>query len=239
MFALGTIINTVAIALAGVLGSWFGHLLKERHQSGLTVASGLAVLFLGISGSLEGLLTVVDGQLKSQNTMLFVLSLAFGTFLGEVLHIEGWFERLGIWLREKSGNGQDSQFLDAFLTASLTVCIGAMAILGAIQDGLTGDYRLLAVKSILDFIIILIMTSSLGKGAGFSAVPVFLFQVQGSVTLLARLIEPLMTDQALANLSFIGSALIFCVGVNIIWDKKIRVANMLPAIVIAVIWSFF
>ncbi|HEM4971637.1 TPA: DUF554 domain-containing protein [Streptococcus suis] len=237
MFALGTIINTVAIALAGLLGSWFGHLLKERHQSGLTVASGLAVLFLGISGSLEGLLTVVDGQLKSQNSMLLVLSLALGTLIGEVLHIEGWFERLGIWLREKSGNSQDGQFLDAFLTASLTVCIGAMAILGAIQDGLTGDYRLLAVKSILDFIIILIMTSSLGKGAGFSAAPVFLFQ--GSVTLLARLIEPLMTDQALANLSFIGSALIFCVGVNIIWDKKIRVANMLPAIVIAVIWSYF
>ncbi|HEM5299859.1 TPA: DUF554 domain-containing protein [Streptococcus suis] len=237
MFALGTIINTVAIALAGVLGSWFGHLLKERHQSGLTVVSGLAVLFLGISGSLEGLLTVVDGQLKSQNSMLLVLSLALGTLIGEVLHIEGWFERLGIWLREKSGNSQDGQFLDAFLTASLTVCIGAMAILGAIQDGLTGDYRLLAVKSILDFIIILIMTSSLGKGAGFSAVPVFLFQ--GAITLLARLIEPLMTAQALANLSFIGSVLIFCVGVNIIWDKKIRVGNMLPAIVIAVIWSFF
>ncbi|HEL9634221.1 TPA: DUF554 domain-containing protein [Streptococcus suis] len=237
MFALGTIINTVAIALAGVLGSWFGHLLKERHQSGLTVASGLSVLFLGISGSLEGLLTVVDGQLKSQNSMLLVLSLALGTLIGEVLHIEGWFERLGVWLREKSGNSQDGQFLDAFLTASLTVCIGAMAILGAIQDGLTGDYRLLAVKSILDFIIILIMTSSLGKGAGFSAVPVFLFQ--GAITLLARLIEPLMTAQALANLSFIGSVLIFCVGVNIIWDKKIRVANMLPAIFIAVVWSFF
>ncbi|NQK16417.1 DUF554 domain-containing protein [Streptococcus suis] len=237
MFSLGTIINTVAIALAGVLGSWFGHLLKERHQSGLTVASGIAVLFLGISGSLEGLLIVVDGQLKSQNSMLLVLSLALGTLIGEVLHIEGWFKRLGIWLREKSGNSQDGQFLDAFLTASLTVCIGAMAIIGSIQDGLTGDYSLLAIKSILDFIIILIMTSSLGKGAGFSAVPVFLFQ--GSVTLLARLIEPLMTDQALANLSFIGSALIFCVGVNIIWDKKIRVANMLPAIVIAVIWSYF
>lgn len=236
MFALGTIINTVAIALAGFLGSWFGHLLKDRHQSGLTVASGLAVLFLGISGSLEGLLTVVDGQLKSQNSMLLVLSLSLGTLIGEVLHIEGWFERLGIWLREKSGNGQDSQFLDAFLTASLTVCIGAMAILGAIQDGLTGDYRLLAVKSILDFVIILIMTTSLGKGAGFSALPVFIFQ--GSITLLARLIEPLMTAQALANLSFIGSVLIFCVGVNIIWDKKIRVANMLPAILLAVLWSY-
>ncbi|MGQ7659844.1 DUF554 domain-containing protein [Streptococcus suis] len=237
MFVLGTIINTIAIALAGVIGSWFGHLLKERHQSGLTMASGIAVLFLGISGSLEGLLTVVDGQLKSQNSMLLVLSLALGTLIGEVLHIEGWFERLGVWLREKSGNSQDGQFLDAFLTASLTVCIGAMAILGAIQDGLTGDYRLLAVKSILDFIIILIMTSSLGKGAGFSAVPVFLFQ--GSLTVLARLIEPLMTEQALSNLSMVGSVLIFCVGVNIVWDRKIRVANMLPAVLVAVVWVYF
>lgn len=237
MFALGTIINTIAIALAGFLGSWFGHLLKDRHQSGLFLACGLAVLFLGISGSLEGLLTVVDGQLKSQNSMLLVLSLALGILIGEVLHIEGWFERLGVWLREKSGNSQDGQFLDAFLTASLTVCIGAMAILGAIQDGLTGDYRLLAVKSILDFIIILIMISSLGKGAGFSAVPVFLFQ--GSLTVLARLIEPLMTEQALSNLSMVGSVLIFCVGVNIVWGRKIRVANMLPAVLVAVVWAYF
>ncbi|RRR51614.1 DUF554 domain-containing protein [Streptococcus suis] len=192
MFALGTIINTVAIALAGLLGSWFGHLLKERHQSGLTVASGIAVLFLGISGSLEGLLAVAHGNLTGRNSMLLVISLALGTLIGELLHIEGWFERLGIWLREKSGNSKDTHFIDAFLTASLTVCIGAMAIIGSIQDGLTGDYRLLAIKSILDFIIILIMTSSLGKGAGFSAVPVFLFQ--GSLTVLARLIEPLMTE---------------------------------------------
>ncbi|HFR3551445.1 DUF554 domain-containing protein [Streptococcus suis] len=237
MFALGTIINTVAIALAGLLGSWFGHLLKERHQSGLTVASGIAVLFLGISGSLEGLLAVAHGNLTGRNSMLLVISLALGTLIGELLHIEGWFERLGIWLREKSGNSKDTHFIDAFLTASLTVCIGAMAIIGSIQDGLTGDYRLLAIKSILDFIIILIMTSSLGKGAGFSAVPVFLFQ--GSLTVLARLIEPLMTEQALSNLSMVGSVLIFCVGVNIVWDRKIRVANMLPAVLVAVVWAYF
>ncbi|MGV3311707.1 DUF554 domain-containing protein [Streptococcus suis] len=237
MFALGTIINTLAIALAGLLGSWFGHLLKERHQSGLTVASGIAVLFLGVSGSLEGLLAVAHGNLTGRNSMLLVISLALGTLIGELLHIEGWFERLGIWLREKSGNSKDTHFIDAFLTASLTVCIGAMAIIGSIQDGLTGDYRLLAIKSILDFIIILIMTSSLGKGAGFSAVPVFLFQ--GSLTVLARLIEPLMTEQALSNLSMVGSVLIFCVGVNIVWDRKIRVANMLPAVLVAVVWAYF
>ncbi|NQG19813.1 DUF554 domain-containing protein [Streptococcus suis] len=237
MFALGTIINTIAIALAGFLGSWFGHLLKDRHQSGLTMASGIAVLFLGISGSLEGLLAVAHGNLTGRNSMLLVISLALGTLIGELLHIEGWFERLGIWLREKSGNSKDTHFIDAFLTASLTVCIGAMAIIGSIQDGLTGDYRLLAIKSILDFIIILIMTSSLGKGAGFSAVPVFLFQ--GSLTVLARLIEPLMTEQALSNLSMVGSGLIFCVGVNIVWDRKIRVANMLPAVLVAVVWAYF
>lgn len=237
MFALGTIINTLAIVLAGFLGVWFGHLLKKRHQSGLTMASGIAILFLGMAGTLEGLLTVTDGRLTSQNGMLLVVSLSLGTLIGEVLHIEGWFERLGIWLREKSGNGQDSQFLDAFLTASLTVCIGAMAIIGSIQDGLTGDYQLLVVKSILDFIIIFIMTSSLGKGAGFSAVPVFLFQ--GLITVMAHLIEPLMTAQALSNLSLIGSSLIFCVGINIVWDRKIRVANMLPAVLVAVIWTYF
>ena len=237
MFAIGTIINTISIALAGLLGSWFGYLLKERHQSGLTMASGIAILFLGISGSLEGLLSVVDGQIISQNSMLLIISLALGTLIGEILHIEGWFERLGVWLREKSGNSQDEQFLDAFLTASLTVCIGAMAILGAIQDGLTGNHTLLAIKSILDFIIIFIMTVSLGKGAGFSAIPVFFFQ--GSITSVARLIEPFMTEQALANLSLIGSVLIFCVGVNIVWDRKIRVANMLPAILVAIIWSYF
>ena len=237
MFAIGTIINTFSIALAGLLGSWFGYLLKERHQSGLTMASGIAILFLGISGSLEGLLSVVDGQIISQNSMLLIISLALGTLIGEILHIEGWFERLGVWLREKSGNSQDEQFLDAFLTASLTVCIGAMAILGAIQDGLTGNHTLLAIKSILDFIIIFIMTVSLGKGAGFLAIPVFFFQ--GSITSVARLIEPFMTEQALANLSLIGSVLIFCVGVNIVWDRKIRVANMLPAILVAIIWSYF
>ena len=237
MFAIGTIINTLSIILAGLLGSWFGHLLKERHQSGLTLASGVAILFLGISGSLEGLLTIHNGQINSQNSMLLVISLGLGTLFGEIFNIEGWFEKLGIWLREKSGNREDNQFLDSFLTASLTVCIGAMAILGAIQDGLTGDYTLLAIKSILDFIIIFIMTASLGQGAAFSAVPVFLFQV--TITSFARLLEPIMTQQALSNLSLIGSVLIFCIGINIVWDKKIRVANMLPAILIAIIWSYF
>ena len=136
---------------------------------------------------------------------------------------------------------KDQQFVNAFVTASFTVCIGAMAIVGAIQDGIMGDYSTLAVKSVLDFIIVAVMTSSLGKGCAFSAIPVFLFE--GSITLLARFISPVITELAAAYLSLIGSILIFCVGLNLVWGKKVRVANMLPAVVLAVAaayvpWTF-
>ena len=126
--------------------------------------------------------------------------------------------------------------MDAFVTASLTVCIGAMAIIGAIQDGLLGDWSLLATKSVLDYIIIMVMTCSLGKGCAFSAIPVLLFE--GSITLGASFLKPIMTDLAMNYLSLIGSILIFCVGLNLVWGKKIRVANMLPAVVLAVIAAF-
>jgi uncharacterized membrane protein YqgA involved in biofilm formation len=126
--------------------------------------------------------------------------------------------------------------VDAFVTASLTVCIGAMAIVGSIEDGIFGDYSILATKAVLDLIIIPVMTCAMGKGCIFSAIPVGI--LQGSVTLLSRLIRPLMTDAAMANLSTVGSILIFCVGLNLVWGKKVRVANLLPSIVIAVIAAF-
>jgi len=162
--------------------------------------------------------------------------LAIGAFVGEFLDIEGAFERFGEWLKIKSGNAKDQGFVNAFVTASLTVCIGAMAIVGSIQDGIQGDYSILATKAILDLIIIMVMTSSMGRGCVFSAIPVALFQ--GSITVLAGFVKPLMTESALANLSLVGSVLIFCVGVNLVWGKKIKVANLLPAIAAAVIAAF-
>ena len=145
-------------------------------------------------------------------------------------------ERFGEWLKKETGNAGDSGFVNAFVTASLTVCIGAMAIVGAIQDGILGDYSTLAVKSVLDFIIIAVMTSSMGKGCAFSAIPVFLFE--GSVTLLARLLSPVMTELAISYLSLISSVLIFCVGLNLVFGKKTRVANMLPAVLLAVLAAY-
>ena len=154
----------------------------------------------------------------------------------QILNIEKLFESLGIYLKRVTKSESDSGFVDAFITASLTICIGAMAILGAIQDGLTGDYTTLAAKATLDLFVIMILTVTNGKGSIFSVVPLVIFQ--GSITVLARFVEPIMTPQALTNLSLVGSILIFCVGVNLVWNKNIRVANMLPAIVIAVIWAF-
>ena len=182
------------------------------------------------------MLKIEDGALTSGRAMLVVLCLALGTVVGELLGIEDAFERFGEWLKKRTGNEGDGGFVNAFVTASLTVSIGAMAIVGAIQDGVMGDYSTLAVKAVLDFIIVLVMASSMGKGCAFSAIPVFVFE--GGMTLLARLIAPVMTEAAIGNLSLIGSVLIFCVGVNLVWGKKLRVANMLPAVLLAVIAAY-
>lgn len=236
MIGLGTIINTVAIVSGGVCGGLFGRFLKDSAQDTLTKVCGVSTLFIAVSGALEGMLTVENGEIVSGGAMLIICCLAIGALVGELLNIEGAFERFGEWLKIKTGNARDKGFVNAFVTASLTVCIGAMAIVGSIQDGILGDYSILAAKAVLDLIIIMVMTCSLGRGAVFSAIPVALFQ--GSITLLAGLVKPIMTAAALANLSLVGNVLIFCVGVNLVWGKKIRVANLLPAVVVAVIAAF-
>lgn len=241
MIGFGTIINTIAIIIGGIIGHFTGKLLKQEQEIALNKACGISVMFIAIAGAMQGMMHIDAGAIVSGKSMLVVLCLAIGTIAGDLIGIEKGFEGFGEWLKKKTGNSGDKQFVNAFVTASLTVCIGAMAIVGAIQDGIMGDYSTLAVKSVLDFIIIAVMTSSLGKGCAFSAVPVLAFE--GIITLLARLVSPIMTDMAIAYLSLIGSVLIFCVGVNLVWGKTIRVANMLPAVFFAVIgaylpWSF-
>lgn len=236
MYGLGTIINTAAILAGGLGGALFGRFLSDSCQDTLTKVCGVSTLFIAVSGALEGMLTVENGAVTSGGAMLIIGCLAIGAIIGELLKIEDAFERFGQWLKVKTGNARDKGFVNAFVTASLTVCIGAMAIVGSIQDGITGDYSILATKAVLDLIIIMVMSCSLGKGAVFSAIPVAVFQ--GSITALAGLIRPLMTDAALANLSLVGNILIFCVGINLVWGKKIKVANLLPAILVAVIAAF-
>lgn len=232
MVGFGTILNTLAILAGGLLGGLFGKFLNENVQDGVTKACGISTLFIGVSGTLEKMLSVENGVVVSSGSMLIIACLVIGGIAGELLGIEDGFERFGSWLKIKSGNAKDKGFVDAFVTASLTVCIGAMAIVGSIADGLTGDYSILATKSILDLVIITVMSCSLGKGAVFSAIPVAI--LQGSITALAGLLRPIMTEVALNNLSLVGNVLIFCVGVNLVWGKKVKVANLLPGIVVAV-----
>lgn len=237
MPGLGTIINCAAIIAGGVIGAVFGHFLNERVQEGLRLACGVGSMFIGLSGAVAGMLSYENGSFSSTNAMLVVGCLASGTLAGELIDIDSLFTRFGEWLKLKSGNAKDPNFVNGFVTASLTVSVGAMAVVGSIQDGIMGDYSVLATKAILDLIIVMVMTSAMGKGAVFSAIPVGVFQ--GSMTALSRLIMPIMTEEALANLSTVGSVLIFCVGLNLIWEGKIRVANMLPALLVSVIWAFF
>ncbi len=241
MIGLGTIINSTSIVVGGVIGHFAGKLFKTDQQESLNKACGISVLFIAIAGAMEGMLKISDSEISSGRSMLVVLCFALGTIIGELIGIEKGFERFGEWLKKKTGNSGDASFVNAFVTASLTVSIGAMAIVGAIQDGLLGDYSMLAVKSVLDCIIIAVMTSSMGKGAIFSAIPVFAFE--GCITLLAKLVSPVMTPTAIAYLSLIGSVLIFCIGVNLVWGKKLNVANMLPAVLLAIAaaylpWNF-
>lgn len=235
MIGLGTILNVAAIVAGGALGLVGGKWLTVRCQETIMRAMGVCVMFVGVAGVMEKMLTVQDGKLTAGGTMMLVISMAVGCLAGELLDLDGRMEGFGRWLREKSGNGRDNLFLDSFITATMTVCIGAMAIVGAVQDGIYGDYTILAAKSLMDFVIILVMASSMGKGCLFSAIPVGIFQ--GAVTLLARLIQPVLTAGALDNLSLVGSALIFCVGVNLIWKNTIRVANLLPALIVAAAYA--
>lgn len=236
MPGLGTIINVAAIVTAGLLGVGAGRLLNERMQEGLAKAAGACVLFIGIAGALQGMLSVSGGVLVSGMSLYIVVSIVAGTLIGEAIDIDALVRRFGEWLKRKTGSAKDRTFVDAFVTASVTVCVGAMAVVGAVEDGMAGDISILCTKAILDFVIILVMTCSLGRGCAFSAIPVGIFQ--GSITALAVLIRPFMTDPAMAGLSMVGSILIFCVGVNLVWDTKLRVANMLPAIIVAPLLTF-
>jgi len=234
MPGLGTLINTALIIAGGLIGFIFRKYVKESMGNALMNVCGVTVIFVAIGGVMEKMLVLDKEAFSTQGSMMMIVSIAIGTIIGEFINIDGKIETFGAWLKEKSGSQNDNRFIGAFVDASCTVCIGAMAIVGAIMDGIYGDYSILLAKGILDFIIICIMTASSGKGAAFSAIPVFLFQ--GIITVIAIFAGPFMSETALDHLSYVGSVMIFCVGLNLIRDKRIRVANMLPGLIVCALW---
>ncbi|HHT97328.1 MAG TPA: DUF554 domain-containing protein [Clostridiales bacterium] len=239
MIGIGTIVNIAAIIIGSLIGMIFKGGLKQRFQDNIMNALGLAVMFIGISGALQGLLIIKDSNIESTNIILMIISLAIGAFVGELIDIEEKLERLGMKFKNifklKKGRGQN--FVEGFVTSSLLFCVGAMAITGALQDGLIGDPTTLLAKSFLDGIAAIIFTSTLGIGVMFSVIPLGLYQ--GGITISAKYLEPFLNETLKMNISFIGSILIFAIGINMVFGKKIKCGNLLPAILIPIIYEIF
>lgn len=235
MIGLGTIVNAAAVIAGAVFGMIFHGGLKERFQSIVMKAVGLSVLFIGISGALENMLVVGDAGLETVGTMEMILAMVLGGILGEWIDIEKRMEQFGEFLKRKVKGKNDPLFVEGFVSASLIICIGAMAVVGAIQDGIYQDRTMLYAKAVLDFVIVMILASTHGKGVLFSAIPLFVYQ--GLITLFAQAIEPVLNDTMLQNLSITGSVLIFGVGINIGFGKQVKVGNLLPALIFAVLFG--
>jgi len=199
-----------------IIGIIFKSKISKRFQDIIMQVMGLAVMFIGASGALRGIFTVKDCFLETGGTMLMIASLTIGALLGELINIEAQMERFGEWFKEKAKSSGDTKFVEGFVTASLTVCIGAMAIVGSIEDGISGNHDTLFAKTALDLVIVMVCVA-------FSAIPVAI--LQGTVTICAGFIAPIMNDSIIANISFIGSMLIFCVGVILIFNRSIGKAD--------------
>ncbi|MCX7841459.1 MAG: DUF554 domain-containing protein [Clostridia bacterium] len=232
MIGLGTIVNAVSIVAGGMAGTFVKNGLSQRFKQTVIQAIGLSVLIIGVSGTLSGLGKQIKGE-STDRTMLMILSLVIGGVAGELINIEEKLERMGNWFQRKLVKGE-STFAQGFITASLIYCVGAMAIVGSLEDGLTGSTSTLFAKSVLDGVSAVIFAATMGIGVAFSALPILIYQ--GGITLLAGLIKPWLTDSVINQMSLVGSALIMAIGINILEIKRIKVGNMLPAIFIPFIY---
>lgn len=237
MIGLGTTVNAVAVIVGGLLGLCIRGGLRQRFQEIIMQVLGLVTIFIGVSGTLKEMLVIEGGTISTQGTTLAVIALVIGALLGEWWNLEKHIEHLGEWLKVKVKSENDIQFVDGFVSTSLIICVGAMAVVGALEDGLRGDCTMLFTKAILDLIVVLVCASIFGKGAIFSVIPLILWQ--GSITLLARAIEPWLSVKTISDLSLVGNMLIFCVGINLMFKAGLRVANMLPSLIIVLIYGVF
>ena len=236
MPGVGTLIDMSGIIAGGATALAFGRLFSEQMKNMMMTVCGLSVFVIGITGIMQGMLTVSGGAISVNGSIPLLISLVAGTMIGEALGIEKGINRLGVLLQKQVKQDDGEGFTDGFVKASMVVGIGAMAVMGPIKEGLYGDHSMLIAKALFDFVIIMVLTVPYGKGCLFASLPVGV--LQGSLTLIACQAKALLTDAALASLTTTGSIMIMCLGINLIWNKEIRVANMLPMVVIGVILSY-
>lgn len=225
---VGTWINIGTVLLGGSVGLLLGSRLSDRLRESVMQGIGVVTLIIGMQMALS-----------TENVLIVLGSILLGGVLGTAWRLDDWLNRFGHWVEQTitaRGRGDDEKpatgrFAQGFITTSLLFCIGPMTFLGAIQDGLFGDYQLLAVKSVLDGFSAIAFAASLGPGVLMSAVTVFV--IQGSLTLLSGVLEPFMTDPLVAELTAVGGAMVLMIGLNLLQLMRIRVADFLPALLIA------
>ena len=231
---MGTLINAALILLGGIIGLVFKKAVSKEMEFSIHKATGVAVLIIGICGVLSAMLKAEDGVISSSGELILVVSLALGTFIGELLKLEQRLNQGCKWIESKC---KMSNFSTGFITATMIYCIGAMAIVGSINDGLLGDSSTLITKGIIDGITSVVLAASLGYGVLFSAIPILIYQ--GSMTLLAAQLENVLVGELLSNICMVGYALVMCIGINFLTndDKKIKTVNMLPALLVPVVYE--
>ena len=219
---LGTIVNALAVVVGGLIGLLFKNSIPEKIADALLKAAGLAVITVGIKLMFAG-----------DNLTLLIMSIIIGTAIGELINIEGKLDNLGEMVEGKMKNKQSNIAL-GFVTCTLIYCVGSMAIVGSIQSGLSGNHEILFSKALLDGIMSITMTVSLGVGVIFSSISILIYQ--GTITLLAQFMQSLLSDVVVREMTSIGGTLIMAIGLNFLEIKRIKVGNMLPAIFIPIIY---
>jgi len=233
MRGLGTIINFVLIIAGGGAGLLLKSRLSARLTDTLMQAMGLAVVVVGLCGTLSAALVTKGNVTETRYLLVTIVSLAIGTLIGEWINIEAKLEAFGRFFESKfNKRDQNSSFAQGFVTASLVFCIGAMAIVGSIEDGATGNPEILIAKSTIDCVTAMLFASTMGFGVLFSAVSVGTYQ--GIITLLAVFIAPYLSDTVIAQMSMVGSVLIIAIGFNLLKISRIKVGNMLPAVFVPI-----
>lgn len=246
MLCLGTLINVGTILAGSTAGMLLKKIFPERITDTLLQGVGLSSMIIGLSGTLAGAFTIIDGGISTRYIMLMILSLAIGGLLGELIRIEDGLAAFAGFVEARASGGKErsqehpdtasdtASFARGFITATLVFCVGSMAIVGAIEEGINNNSDILIAKSILDGITSMILASTMGIGVLFSAITVGLYQ--GSITLLASVIAPYLGEAVIAQMSLVGSVLIMAIGLNILKIAKIKVGNFLPAIFIPLIY---
>lgn len=234
MIGLGTIVNVGTVLAGTTVGLLLKNGLPKRFENTITQALGLCTLFIGIGGAVSGLVTVENGALATQHTMLLVLCMMLGAVIGEALDIERRLDDFGAWCQTRFAGGEDGKFVEGFVASSLLFCVGAMAIVGALQDGLNGDPSILIAKAVLDGVAAIVFAAALGRGVYLSVLTLAVYQ--GGMTLLAQFIRPWLSDPLISQISCIGSVLICGLGLNLLLGKKVKVGNLLPAMFLPILF---